>query len=457
MFLRIYFRALDTNQLTGTIPKALSNLKKLTMLHLSQNNLSGPIPLTVAQLPALTDLVFDSRNAPPQGALDPNRNSSSTAPQTFDVSPNNWLSILTLTGFGLILFVSVGLAITRIQKKNRKKKLKDSTLPTVLNTSSEKIDTMYPPRRVHQPIEIHRGLSLKSSGEVVRANTMISGVSAFSFQSNASAIPYRYNSLKSNNAAKISTIPRLNQSSGSLPETLNKIDEGERNDNPASPTNESFTSNLDDIQILAEQQQSRMATPGGMLKNNYPDRLFYFADKSGTDPFIDLINFLFFPVYVNLKAERAYQPLYDDEMKIQENDIILVLEHNYDGWCLGLNATTGLRGQFPLACTAPPHSTCVVLIYFQGLNDDFINHPLVQALLLSYPFAIRIKTLGLNPLTYFDCQDIFGHMKADNQKCFICGPRYFSQNISQLVNHYNTQENWNITTVETIDPDSTII
>lgn len=47
---------LENNELSGTIPSSMANIKGLVDLYLSKNNLEGPIPKTLSQLSGLENL-----------------------------------------------------------------------------------------------------------------------------------------------------------------------------------------------------------------------------------------------------------------------------------------------------------------------------------------------------------------------------------------------------------------
>ena len=57
---RVWSLGLSGNQLTGTIPAELAQLKYLTQLRLGGNQLTGGIPVELAQLEYLTELRLDS-------------------------------------------------------------------------------------------------------------------------------------------------------------------------------------------------------------------------------------------------------------------------------------------------------------------------------------------------------------------------------------------------------------
>ena len=59
----VYFLSMDRNQLTGTIPTVLGNLSNLEKLNLGGNKLSGSIPRELGNLINLKDIEDDAYNA----------------------------------------------------------------------------------------------------------------------------------------------------------------------------------------------------------------------------------------------------------------------------------------------------------------------------------------------------------------------------------------------------------
>lgn len=58
----MWFRFLDFNKFTGTIPTVIGNLPSLSLLWASNNYLSGTIPTELARLSTLTYLKLGSNN-----------------------------------------------------------------------------------------------------------------------------------------------------------------------------------------------------------------------------------------------------------------------------------------------------------------------------------------------------------------------------------------------------------
>lgn len=56
-------------------------------------------------------------------------------------------------------------------------------------------------------------------------------------------------------------------------------------------------------------------------------------------------------------VKYAYPPQMDDELALSVGDIIMLALPFDDGWALGYNRTTGLKGAFPMVCVAPLEST----------------------------------------------------------------------------------------------------
>lgn len=50
---------------------------------------------------------------------------------------------------------------------------------------------------------------------------------------------------------------------------------------------------------------------------------------------------------------HAYPPQMDDELALSVGDVIMLALPFDDGWALGVNLSTGLKGAFPLVCVSP--------------------------------------------------------------------------------------------------------
>lgn len=56
-------------------------------------------------------------------------------------------------------------------------------------------------------------------------------------------------------------------------------------------------------------------------------------------------------------VKYAYPPQMVDELALSVGDIIMLALPFDDGWALGVNRTTGMKGAFPMVCVAPLEST----------------------------------------------------------------------------------------------------
>jgi len=50
---------------------------------------------------------------------------------------------------------------------------------------------------------------------------------------------------------------------------------------------------------------------------------------------------------------HPYNPMIEDEIKLNVGDIILIQDIFNDGWVHGINCTTNTEGTFPVACISP--------------------------------------------------------------------------------------------------------
>ncbi|KAI8337804.1 hypothetical protein BD560DRAFT_413152 [Blakeslea trispora] len=68
---------------------------------------------------------------------------------------------------------------------------------------------------------------------------------------------------------------------------------------------------------------------------------------------------------------HAYPPQMADELALNVGDIICLALHFDDGWALGYNVTTGLKGAFPLVCITPASEESLgQLLNIEDLRDQ---------------------------------------------------------------------------------------
>jgi hypothetical protein len=65
---------------------------------------------------------------------------------------------------------------------------------------------------------------------------------------------------------------------------------------------------------------------------------------------------------------HPYPPQMPDELELNSGDIICLALNFDDGWALGFNVTTGLKGAFPLVCISPAPEDCL---------DQLLNMPTI--------------------------------------------------------------------------------
>jgi hypothetical protein len=66
------------------------------------------------------------------------------------------------------------------------------------------------------------------------------------------------------------------------------------------------------------------------------------------------------------QVQHAYPAQMTDELGLYVGDIVCVAMHFDDGWALGFNVTTGLKGVFPVVCVSPvPQDSLQQLLHNQ--------------------------------------------------------------------------------------------
>jgi hypothetical protein len=71
---------------------------------------------------------------------------------------------------------------------------------------------------------------------------------------------------------------------------------------------------------------------------------------------------------------HAYPPQMPDELELNAGDIVCLALYFDDGWALGYNVTTGLKGAFPLVCISPaPEESLNQLLQMELLPTTMID------------------------------------------------------------------------------------
>ncbi|KAJ3162661.1 S-methyl-5-thioribose-1-phosphate isomerase [Geranomyces michiganensis] len=130
------------------------------------------------------------------------------------------------------------------------------------------------------------------------------------------------------------------------------------------------------------------AAPSPMLKGS----ILFVTGGSGITPFLQLLQYLFLPTGVPLKAASSYEPVMPDELRIQKGDVLVIQKHYYDGWSYATNSKTGKEGVIPLPKTVPRHGPCFKLVLLNCVHapGDLIGAELIDAVLLAYPRQFEV-------------------------------------------------------------------
>lgn len=74
------------------------------------------------------------------------------------------------------------------------------------------------------------------------------------------------------------------------------------------------------------------------------------------------------------QVKHPYPPQMGDELGLHVGDIVCVAMNFDDGWALGFNVTTGLKGVFPVVCVAPaPEELLEQLLFEQPTNKTLVE------------------------------------------------------------------------------------
>lgn len=110
------------------------------------------------------------------------------------------------------------------------------------------------------------------------------------------------------------------------------------------------------------------------IADNYPSNTIPNPLKTTTDPTAvpsinnTPLNEEFFVVI------HAYPPQMPDELELNTGDIVCLALYFDDGWALGYNVTTGLKGAFPLVCISPaPEESLDQLLQIESLPTTAID------------------------------------------------------------------------------------
>ncbi|KAI9103700.1 hypothetical protein DFS34DRAFT_295754 [Phlyctochytrium arcticum] len=123
-----------------------------------------------------------------------------------------------------------------------------------------------------------------------------------------------------------------------------------------------------------------------------PKRMLFFAGGSGVAPFYQIAHTLLLPLFEPLIVTTAYVPTIPDELALHPGDRVIAKHHYYDGWCLGLNLSTGNEGVYPLSATLPPCglNAKVTLIHSLRAADEIFGKELLEGVMLAYPDILSV-------------------------------------------------------------------
>ncbi|KAJ3009338.1 hypothetical protein HKX48_008023 [Thoreauomyces humboldtii] len=133
-------------------------------------------------------------------------------------------------------------------------------------------------------------------------------------------------------------------------------------------------------------------TSGGGHAPAIRGSIVFVAGGTGITPFLQLLQHLFLPTGVPLRAASNYEPLMPDELKITKGDSLVVRHHYLDGWALGFNAKTDEEGVFPLPKTYPRFGTRFKLVLVNCINTpgEMVGSEMMDAVLLAYPHQFEV-------------------------------------------------------------------
>lgn len=130
---------------------------------------------------------------------------------------------------------------------------------------------------------------------------------------------------------------------------------------------------------------------------------------------------------------HPYPPQMPDELELNSGDIICLALNFDDGWALGFNVTSGLKGAFPLVCISPAPEDCL---------DQLLNMPTIETDTHSDNDNIQ-RSLSLNSYNNNASSNIH-HSNINHQHHTITN------------NHTTTNTNINTNTNPTLDTTTTI-
>ncbi|TPX61351.1 hypothetical protein PhCBS80983_g01149 [Powellomyces hirtus] len=120
--------------------------------------------------------------------------------------------------------------------------------------------------------------------------------------------------------------------------------------------------------------------------------ILFVAGGTGITPFLQLLQHIFLPTGIPLKAASGYEPTMPDELAIAKGDNLVVRHHYMDGWAMGCNTKTGQEGVFPLPKTFPRYGPYVKLVLLNCVltPGDMVGSELIDAVLLAYPQQFEV-------------------------------------------------------------------
>ncbi|KAI9269866.1 hypothetical protein BY458DRAFT_436415 [Sporodiniella umbellata] len=90
------------------------------------------------------------------------------------------------------------------------------------------------------------------------------------------------------------------------------------------------------------------------------------------------------PIEEFYEVKHPYPPQMGDELGLHVGDIVCVAMNFDDGWALGFNVTTGLKGVFPLVCVAPvPEELLEQLLVNESTTKVLVEDDLRRSLSLA--------------------------------------------------------------------------
>ncbi|KAJ2993641.1 hypothetical protein HDV02_002207 [Globomyces sp. JEL0801] len=197
------------------------------------------------------------------------------------------------------------------------------------------------------------------------------------------------------------------------------------------PNRESFVASAHDPNresLLVQRSSTPLSTSPQLdiFQNGFPDQICFFTNHINVQPLLDLIEYLYLP------ANQPYTANSSVEINIEQDHIIQVYQHIYDGWCFGRNMTSGQEGYFPAYCTFPSHPTHLNIFYFSSTSPS--PH------ILDYAYSLFPDRITVYSQTHQDLYPLFNAF--DGTELFlVCGDVEFIQPVLEFAEGF-AHERW---------------